>query len=115
MSELQKKWQNILDRLRFWNEKDKKWQSAMNDFCSVIAPAEYPPMINSCYTQGFIDGFCGDNKSLKNDLEYWIYEVPMMNGEATVELPDGRKWNFKNEGEVIDYLMLNYPLKFKTL
>lgn len=111
MSEEQKKWQNILDRIRFWSGKDRNWQDAINNFCKTIAPTEYAPVIDSCYAQAFVEGFCGEDKHLKDDFEYWMYETSSME-DAHVER-GAETWNFKKDDELIDYLIKSYPLKFK--
>lgn len=101
-------WQKIFERLRYWEQKDNDWQEAMNLFCLKIAPYEYTPILERCGVKGFLDGFCQNNKELREELEYVLWEVPSLKREATVTRK-GEKWNFKKNEDVIDYFSKFYP------
>lgn len=103
-------WQNILDQIRFWLSKDDQFQKAMDNFCKEIAPNEYSPIIERQHTQAFLDGFCQNDKALKGDFEYWVYEAKNMK-KATVTYQD-KTWDFTKDEEFVDYLTQTYPLKF---
>ncbi len=95
------KWVQIFERLRFWRNKDQSWQSAINEFVKVIAPKEFPPMINSDFASAFIDGIAKDDQSLKNSLEYMLYEVPYM--KDAICAFEGNSWDLKKDEEALDY------------
>ena len=106
-------WQNVLDRLRYWKGKDEALREAVKVFCKALAPDEYPPFVPGNSAPGFLDGFCGEDRDLKDILEYWLYEVPLSKSADYHVEHKGKRWNFNKDEEVIDYLCEFYPDKFK--
>jgi len=104
-----KNWKLILERLRYWNVQDDKWQEAMNEFCKTIAPNEYAPIISPRYVEAFIEGIDeGKKLDISDWLSYIIYEVPSM--KDTCEVKDGNKikYDFKKDKDIIRFLKNNY-------
>lgn len=102
-------WKHILNRIDYWKKQDEKWQQAMEQFCKVVAPKEYAPILNPKYIEGFIEGVSGENKELKDWLEYYAYEVPGMD-QAKVTDKDGRGYNFCDKDDTIRFFEDNYPV-----
>ena len=108
-----KQWQNVLDRLRYWHTRDEAMSDAMESFCAVLAPDNYPPFVPGNSVPSFLEGFCGEDKELKDILEYWLYEAPLSEATDFHVQCKNKKWNFNKDEEVIDYLCQFYPDKFK--
>jgi len=108
-----KRWQNVLDRLRYWHAMDGTLCSAVQSFCAVLAPDNYPPFVPGNSVPSFLEGFCGEDKELKDILEYWLYEAPLLEATDFHVQCKNKKWNFNKDEEVIDYLCQFYPDKFK--
>ena len=70
-------WKIVLKRLEYWRSQDEKWQKAMKQFCEVIAPDEYAPILSPNYVESFIAGIDidgdGSETSLGSWLSYWVY------------------------------------------
>ncbi len=93
---------DILGRIDFWMNEDKKIQNALNILIKLIAPSSYVPIIETSLTQSFIDGICFVNPELKEEFEYYAYELSGM--EKAEGNRDGKKYNLKNIDEYIDFI-----------
>lgn len=102
-----KNWKNILSRLKYWREKEKRWQKAVNEFCKVIAHTSYAPFIETEFVEAYINGVAEGNHSLSHDLEYYIYEAPDM--KSAIVSIEGKSWNMKKDDEAIEYFNKFYP------
>lgn len=94
---------SILGRLDFWTKESEKWQSAMDNFCKTIAPSSYSPIIEDSFSQAFIDGVCLVCPELKEDLEYYAYELPGMDtADGKIK---GKTYNLKNKDEYVQFVL----------
>ena len=101
---------HILDRLDFWMAQSKKWQEAVNQLCKTISPSSFSPIVEDSFVQSFIDGVSQNNKELKEDLEYYAYELSTMDsaqGECK-----GQKYNLKNREEFVEFIVCSIPHGF---
>lgn len=94
---------NILDRLDYWIKESDKWQKATDDYVKVIAPSSYMPIIEDRYVQAFIDGVCQLKPELKEDLEYYTYDVSRM--KKCIGTIRYKVYNLKNKDEYVQFVL----------
>ena len=94
----------LLDRLDFYITKSELWQKGFDDLSNIISPSSYAPIIEDCMIMAFIDGVASRSPELKEDLEYYAYEVPTMK-TAMIEYK-GKKYDAKKRKEFVKYLGL---------
>ena len=94
----------LLDQLDIEIAKSNKWQEAFDNLSKVIIPSSYAPIIENGYPQSFIDGVASRSPELKEDLEYYTYEVPTMK-TAIIEYK-GKKYDAKKRKQFVKYLEL---------
>lgn len=93
----------ILDRLDYWLEIDRKTQKAMDDYCSVVAPSSYSPILERSAAIGFIEGVVECLPEIKEELSYYAYELPSM--KTATGTIGKKKFNLKNRDEYIDFIL----------
>lgn len=101
-------WEKRLERLDYWLEQDKKLQTANNNWCKVLFPDSFPPIFARSLAKAYINGLANGDKELKEWLEYIAYEVPMIKDYCDVKDVKGRKYNFKNRKEQIQFFNDNF-------
>ena len=99
-------WKKILKDLKKWEKEDRKLNNAVSNFVKELAPDEYPPIIMGNCVPAYLEGL-GVDEEVEEWLAYWLYEVPTMEGKATVTDKKG-KYDFKKEDDVIKFLENNY-------
>ena len=92
----------ILDRLDYWLAYERKWQETFTALHEVVSPSSYPPIVECNFAEAFIDGVALAIPTLKEELEYYAYEMPK-NGAATI-IYDEKTYNAKNRKEFVEYL-----------
>lgn len=100
-------WEKIIERLEYWYSIDQKHQKALNEYSRIVWPDTQAPIISTTCVESYIDGFTQD-KEIKEWLGYYIYEIPMLKGDATVKDGKGIKYNFKKKSDVIRFFNNNY-------
>ncbi len=103
----------LLDRLDFWISESDKWQKAVDEFCKIIAPASYSPIVEERYVEAFINGVCSLQPELKEDLEYYAYEAKGME-KATI-LYQEKEYDACKREEFVNYLAQAHPKCFTFL
>lgn len=94
---------NILDKLDFWMNEDKKLQNALGVWMKAMAPSSYVPIIETSLVQSFLSAISSATPDLKDDLEYYAYELSGM--EKSEGLRNGKKYDLKNREEYIDFIL----------
>lgn len=70
-----KDFKKILERLHYWDSVDEEIQNAYNNFCLAVAPDSYSIVPEHSLAKAFMEGVAYDNESLKDWLEYHIFET----------------------------------------
>lgn len=96
---------NILSKLDFWLNEDRKLQEALGLWTKSLAPSSFVPIIEPTLTRSFIDGVSQIIPELGTELEYYAYELPTM-GKAE-GIINGKKYNLKNQDDYIDFILIN--------
>ena len=90
---------HILGRLKYWHGQDERINEGLEALTKAVAPNSYAPVSDISCVQAYMEQF---DEDLNEWLGYWLYEAQSMkNPEITYK---GKKWDFKKEAEVIDYL-----------
>jgi hypothetical protein len=95
----------ILDRIDYWLDKEKKWDGAFKQLTDVIAPSSYGLIVETDFAEAFIDGIISVRDWLKEDLSYYAYEMPYMDGSAKI-LYQGKEYDAKKRDEFVEYLKM---------
>lgn len=101
-------WKKIIERLKFWQEKDYELQNAMDVFSKAFAPDSYSLILNYPAVDSYIEGVANDNEEIKDMLLYAIYEAPSLKGRANVKDTKGQYYDFHNTDEIIKYFENNH-------
>lgn len=85
--------EKILDRIDYWRERDEELQKATDQFCRVIAPDCYAPILSVEIVKGYIEGVAQEDNLLMGWLEHYAWDIG-----AGKEFPCSQKVN----GRVIE-------------
>lgn len=92
----------ILKRLELWRYDDKKIRDALNSFSKSIASSSHPLVSDISMVTAFISGVCIETPWVKDDLEYFAFELHSMT-TATGTF-NGKEYNLKNLTDYLDFV-----------
>lgn len=88
-------------------KKEEKTQKLYDGLFEEIAPGSYPPIIESTHIFAFTTALELVFPGIKEDISYWIYEVPSMaeKGPVTCIGNDKKKYDASKIDEYIAFLL----------
>jgi len=97
----------ILNRIDELLLRDDKQQKAMEVFTEAFACDSYAPILEDNPITYYIEGITEFEPDLKDDLEYYAWEIPTMQDPNGSIQTDGKikKYNFNNRAEFIDFVL----------
>lgn len=93
----------ILQEIRRASGEEEKTNEAYHNLFSIIAPSSYPPIIEQGKTDAYINGVSTLVPEIKDDLEYFAYEAPLIK-KATCVDSDGKEYDANNIDEYADFV-----------
>lgn len=92
----------VLKQLELWLAEDKKINQALFNFSKSIASSSHPLVSDISMTIAFISGVCLETPWIKDDLEYFAFELPSM--ITAIGTFNGKEYNLKNLTQYIDFV-----------
>lgn len=96
----------ILKAAERLDKLDEKEQALFDKLVEFMAPSSYAPILESRRVGSFISGVEMAFPDIRDDIEYFLYDVPGMKSVKIIcETADGKKYNAKNIDEYAQFMV----------
>lgn len=84
---------------------DDTEQELFDKLFDFLAPSSFPPIIDSKRVESFVSGVEVSFPGIREDIEYYLYEVPSMKSNKVICEKDGKKYNAKKVDEYAQFIV----------